>query len=234
MIRWLMFTALSMAATQVVDGTAPGQGAGAGLDGVDANGDDFEDLLVIGHNVIQVWAPAVDGFGNVAWESVAFWRPVCATSAAMGDFDGDGLSDLAVGCADTGEVLVWLDVLGAAQSLPPLELGDECGYAMATCDILEGPGDDLVVGCPGYDSDRGRARLFSTEGAFVESDSAATGRKEGDRFASTVECLATRGPGQRGSWILGSPHADAPPVAPGEPEFVDAGIVAFLHVQSAP
>ncbi|MCB0878612.1 MAG: FG-GAP repeat protein, partial [Thermoleophilia bacterium] len=81
----------------------------------------------------------------------------CGRSVAVGDVNGDGRADIAMGCpsddtggADAGSVVV-LDGAGSAQELanPTPAADDQCGYSVTAGDVNGDGRSDLVMGCHG-------------------------------------------------------------------------------------
>ncbi len=100
---------------------------------------------------------------------------------AVGDFDGDGETDIALGIEDYdvegsedhGQVRVYRGVPGAlVDPADPWILNgegsfDQLGYSVAGCDV-DGDGfDDLIAGAPSLDDDRGADTVGATGGVQV-------------------------------------------------------------------
>jgi hypothetical protein len=129
-------------------------------------------------------------------------------SLAVGDFDGDGARELAVGApavnANGGEVYALpLDVpdpLAAAERVATGVVGDFLGRSLTACDFNGDGFDDLAVGAPGVDSgpavNIGAVRVFlgsedgllseplSRLGAFSRGAVPVTGATLGTTLAS--------------------------------------------------
>ena len=91
----------------------------------------------------------------------------CGASVAAGDFNGDGLSDLAVGCPnedvtgnpDFGGVNAIYGTVGGLTAGSSqffafndfLSLADRCATGLSAGDFNGNGVDDLAIGCPGFD-----------------------------------------------------------------------------------
>lgn len=139
--------------------------------------------------------------------------------AGIGDADGDGFDDLAVGApfdddAGTDAGRVWV-FSGADGSVLHVLDGDAPGAAFGA--VLDGVGDvdqdgssDLVVGAP-FDDDQGTksgsVRVHSGgDGSVLYTFS---GDQAGDQFGSAVAGAGDVDGDGRGDWIVGARGADA-------------------------
>ncbi len=157
---------------------------------------------------------------------------------AFGDFNGDGIQDLAVGLpaaeiggqSAAGAVYVYYGgptVSGAAQLITQSQLGaaneggDLFGSALATGRIGDDPYDDLVIGGPGENSAagvvfivRGGPQGLNTAQRQIISASDLGGTsRPGNRFGTSVAVGDVVGlPNQ--DLVIGEPFAEITPGAP--------------------
>lgn len=119
------------------------------------------------------------------------------TDLVSGDFNGDGLRDLAMASPEdssgSGAVHIhYLDGSGvfAPNKDPDLTLEGELfsrfGSSLSVFDVNEDSISDLLVGSPGFDSDRGQVQVFlgSNEGLSLAHTIQGQGRE--DEFGSSV------------------------------------------------
>lgn len=142
----------------------------------------------------------------------------------VGDFDGDGYDDLAVGAplsdvggADRGQVLVFRGGPDA-DDLPDLVLsgeaaGDQFGYAVRGAGDVNGDGyPDLLVGAPYNDAagdNAGRAYVFfGGPAADAVADLVLTGEAAGDRFGFSVDGAGDLD-GGGADLVVGAPYSAA-------------------------
>ncbi len=126
-------------------------------------------------------ASASDGFG--------------AALAGLGDVDGDGTGDLAVGAPgaddNTGEVTVYLGSSAGLGETPALMLsgdqaGERFGMTLAAAGDVDGDGErELLVGTT-YAYGGGRVSLYGGEGEEEEVEPEVD--SDGDGFLSAVDC----------------------------------------------
>ena len=154
----------------VLDAGTPGPFGAAVARAGDINGDGFDDLLVSGPplpsgrgaSTVHVFFGAANvlQMHRTVLEGTAIGDGFGSALAPLGDFDGDGFDDFAVGAPlsndggpDAGEVRVYF---GAPGRLPQLgssltgnHAGDQFGSALAGGADLNGDGrPDLVIGSP--------------------------------------------------------------------------------------
>jgi len=219
-------------ADPLVQGSADGnESFGYGLAAGDFDGDDYDDLaigspndgggalgLIGAINVLYGSAAGLATAGNQHWfasEVSAAYEDGCrfGEALAVGDFDGDGRDDLAVGAPfddfidliNVGSARVLfgsaggVTTVGSVYFLGPQALGWQ-GKALGACD-LDGDGDaDLAIGIPGRTvSARQRAGAvavwFGNGGGFLDGgewnqDTAGVQgvAETDDRFGSALAC----------------------------------------------
>jgi hypothetical protein len=152
----------------------------------DFNGDGVDDLAVgvLGENngaggvniLYGQPGPGLSALGNQFFSQATPFVPAapepgdqCGAALAAGDFDGDGVADLALGCpgenTNAGAVILLYGAPGGgltdlgsqffSQNTPGIpgaeEPGDRCGAALAAGDFNGDGTDDLAVGCFGED-----------------------------------------------------------------------------------
>ncbi|MBO1334843.1 FG-GAP-like repeat-containing protein [Streptomyces sp. VRA16 Mangrove soil] len=152
---------------------------------------------------------------------------------AAGDFDGDGLADLAVGRPDAaggdGRVAVYrgaaggLDTGAAATVVAAPDSGGELGASLAAGDTDGDGRADLLAGAPGTDTGAGRVQLLpggpdglagTPSVTYAEGSGALPGTAAaGDRFGTAVAL----------SDLTGDGRADASFGAPGDESVIAAG-----------
>jgi len=159
----------------------------------DFNGDDLDDLAmgcpgrdlgvtIEGGGIMNVGRVVVlngSGSGITATGRVSFTQNTtgvpdtaeandnCGGGLAAGDFNGDGFSDLAMGCpnedvgsnSDFGGVnAIYGSISGLTATGSQFfgfndftSFADRCSTALATGDFNDDGNDDLAIGCPGFD-----------------------------------------------------------------------------------
>jgi hypothetical protein len=196
---------------------------------------------------------------------------------ATGDFNGDGADDLATGIRldngivgsdiqDSGTVIVRYGILGSGLAAnlastvlrqtanpDPAEVGDQYGYALASCDFNGDGFDDLAVGVPyenyGGEYDAGAVQIHygspsgihtSGDAFFTESTAGIPGDvEEGDLFAKSLACGDFNGD-DRDDLVVGVPWesidgaeaAGMVVVIPGSPNGLDHAAAIELDQNS--
>lgn len=135
--------------------------------------------------------------------------------ARIKDVNGDGRDDVAIGApqddkgtAGLGYVRVVSGATGSTLfTISGSGLDDEFGYAVADAGDINGNGTtDIIIGAPGYDSDRGRAVFVSgNTGAILNS---LNGQVAGERFGEAVSSLGDITGDGRSDLLIGAPSND--------------------------
>jgi len=207
-----------------VPGTAAGGRFGHAVDVLsDLDGDGVPELVV--------GAPLAAPGGQVsvlATEGTVHWQVAGAAGerfghavAVLGDVDGDGIEDVAVGAPlaanAAGQVRGRVDVLcGSDGSLLYSILGmlgnDELGFAVCALGDVDGDGvDDLAVGAPGALGERGYVRGYSgVDGAFRF---ARFGQFSSERFGHSLTGMDDVDGDGVGDLVAGGPFVPASPFA---------------------
>jgi hypothetical protein len=211
------------------EGLAPYDSTGFEMNHLDLGSDGVEDLVIAGQDSVvdgvelagRVWLAGDPGFAgrslteaDVAWTGTRE-RAFLGAATAVGDFDGDGADDLAVG--SPGDPLYDFEVGAVHVLLAPFTAGaidavatrtiegdgkaDFFGGSLASVPDLDGDGaDELVVGAPGnyyFALRKGRVDVFASPVADASTPLDAVIRWGGehvtDRFGNAVAVGDTMG-----------------------------------------
>ena len=170
----------------ITGGSERGNGFGSALVGADFNGDGFDDLGVglpgeDGGSVIVIYGSAqrLISQGNQRWRQgdngivdEAEGGDGFGSELGAGDFDGDGLADLAIGVpGEGGGRGIVHAIYGAAgalssegnqlwfQDISTPDGSDLYGSSLTTGDFNDDGADDLAIGVPGENGGRGAVNL---------------------------------------------------------------------------
>ena len=157
-------------------------GASVAIDG-DYDGDGFDDVLIgapyqsrpLGPSVGQAWVySGRTGAALGTWYGIAVGQEFGSAVAWVGDLDGDGRDEAAVGAAsgfvmglgNAGTVQIFRGGTGREiLRLNASSFGEAFGTAVARLEDIDGDGvSEIIVGAPldsSYDSNSGSASVFS-------------------------------------------------------------------------
>ncbi len=108
--------------------------------------------------------------------------------ANVGDYDGDGFDDLAIGApfalSERGQFCLRSGATGATLASLQGTSGEQLGFSVAGVGDINGDGrDEVLVGAPGYQSNRGRILVLSAAWSSVRTTS---GPNATSRFGEIV------------------------------------------------
>ena len=176
---------------------------------------------VSGANGSTLWTV----YGSAAGDELGF------SLTNIGDVNGDGKADLAVGAPQRraitpqpGYVRIASGANGATiATIAGSGSDSEFGYALAPMHDVTGDGySELIVGVPGYSSDRGRAVRVNS-GTWTIGLS-WFGVDAGERFGSAVCAIGDVNNDNKADVLLGAPSNDA--VASGGRVYCRSGVAA--------
>ncbi|MCA9758707.1 MAG: FG-GAP repeat protein [Candidatus Eisenbacteria bacterium] len=201
----------------------------------DVNGDGFDDIAIgapdletEGGGAVLVWLGGANGLGPNGTPDNADWRANGRDPGArfgfavayVGDVDGDGFDDLAVGepfggGAGSGQISLFL---GSSQGLREdasaviegQQTGDEFGTSVSGGDVNADGRSDIVVGSPGVSL--GRIDLFLGDGSGALTPAfTTTGQQVGSRFGDSIAFVGDMNGDRFGEIAVGAPSWDAVP-----------------------
>ncbi len=131
--------------------------------------------------------------------------------AAMEDINGDGKMELIIGAPgySTSAGRIQIRAMPSFALLTDLigsNVNDQFGSAVADAGDLDGDGDrDFVVGIPGYNGNRGRVEIWSTNGGLMR---AHNGVNVVDLFGTAVAAGRDINDDGRPDYVVGTPGYD--------------------------
>jgi len=221
--------------------------AGSAVAGGDLDGDGVMDAVVGAPGAGEVGIFQGPLSGSLSWRAAAVLRSDIegegfGVALAVGDLDGDGYADLAVGGAelnglgDQSGAVHWYTGGAGALAAAGVMIGesprDNAGYRLAAGDLSGDGVDDLLVGAPG--ADRGEhadvgavyAVVLPATGRWSLGDAALRVRGEGDYDAAGSGLAVPGDVDGDGSneLLIGAPRSDAGDYAAGAAWLITGGI----------
>ncbi len=229
---WVVFGGPTPPAPWTIEGSQAGQGLGAGVALLDFDGDGWTDVAI--GSTSPFGGPQLGGkvqvhYGSPSGPAIAPGFVLTSTGvtfgsavAALGDVNGDGVSDLGVGAPledNKGVARVYAGSRGRSQSRATIKTyagtqdGGRMGETMAGGGDIDGDGfGEFAIGQPGFDggqTDEGRAFLYF--GALLLPEAQPTVTLEPNLFGAemggSLAPLADVNADGFADWIVGAPGA---------------------------